>query len=74
MSNLDNAITRMRGAASTALKRSRKVTGQQMDEDLMIYERLQPKDFETLEQRYGKDSVIRYIKTMAARKVDQNAN
>lgn len=72
MADLHSAIARSRKAAQVALSRGRRVTGQQMDEDLMIYERLKPQDFGALAERYGQENVVKYIKTMTARKVTQN--
>lgn len=74
MPDMNAAIGRLRGAAKTALTRSRKVAGGQMDEDLMIFERLKPEQLKGLEQVYGQEAVIQYVKTMAAKKVKQNGS
>jgi phosphoribosyl-ATP pyrophosphohydrolase len=47
----------------------RKVSGKSNDEDLLIYEQLTDADFKKLSEKYGEESVEKYIKTMEARRM-----
>lgn len=49
------------------------VPGPEKDDDLDIYEKLQPSDFPKLIEKYGEESVMSYIKHMEARKIRKGA-
>jgi hypothetical protein len=41
------------------------------DRNIQIYNKLKPQDFEVLEQRFGPDQTMNYIRTMEARRMRQ---
>ncbi len=43
--------------------------GKTQDDDLELYSTLKQEDFSKLVQKYGNDDVIKYIKTMEARRL-----
>ena len=52
-----------------AMKNTLKRVGTETDEDLLIYEKLEPFHFKGLNRRYGIENVNRYIKIMEAKRV-----
>ena len=60
-------------AAAQAMKRQDKMVGAPSDPDLARYEQLGPNDFATIAKVYGPDNLIRYIKTMEARRMKGGA-
>lgn len=60
-------MTKLRGAVREGLNRLSPKP--EVDEDIKIYDRLQPSDFPKLIEKYGEEPVLSYIKTMEARKM-----
>lgn len=43
--------------------------GRQTDDDLRLYESLQPEDFNKISQQYGADNTLEYIQEMERRRL-----
>jgi hypothetical protein len=61
---MKDIFTIMNNATQKAFARVGKVTHQETDPDLRLYNELKPQDFTELMKDYGEDNVIEYIKAM----------
>lgn len=62
----------LKDAARQGLNRVAEGTGQTMDRDLMMYEKLQPDDFDVLIEQHGVEATLSYIRAMEVRRSRQN--
>jgi hypothetical protein len=68
MSLLGNQFSKVRKAAKVALSRTGKITGSG-NNPLSLYEKLTPVHFDAIAKVYGQDNLMKYIKTMEAKKI-----
>ena len=66
--SLSSGFNKSRHAAKSALNMSSRITGK-ADSTLSMYEKLRPAQFDIIAQVYGQDGLLRYIKTMEAKKM-----
>jgi len=59
----------LRAAASQGFDQLTSLNKKNVDEDLELYGTLTEKDFSNLVRQYGNDDVMKYIKTMEARRL-----
>lgn len=68
MSILGKQFNSMRKAARVAIDRTQKITGSG-NSPISLYEKLTPIHFDIIAQVYGQDNLIKYVRTMEAKKL-----
>lgn len=66
--SLNSGFKRTKRAAGRALDRANHIT-ERKSNPLSLYEKLQPVQFDIIAQVYGQDALLRYIKTMEAKRM-----
>jgi len=68
MKNFAEYTEQLHSAVARGAAQLKKTIGGQVDQDLKLYERMTPKAFDLIRQKYGEDALVEYIKTMEAKK------
>lgn len=71
MAQTRDLFDRVLKATGSALDRAANSAGGETDRNLMLYEKMDRGKFELLIRKYGQESVMGYIKTMEARKMNK---
>lgn len=66
---MNKIFAKLDKAAGEAMRRQDKVFNVQKDPALRRYETLTPFDFDTISRVYGRDNLVRYVRTMENRRM-----